>query len=429
MNKTFFSTERGQALILISLAAVGLFAIAGLGIDGSAKFSDRRHAQNAADTAAMAGALARLRAEDQEPALTAEQIKDIMVDAALDRARDNGYDGDLVRSQVWVYSCDAIAGTSPGDCGPYNGDPNYVEVVITSHINTYFARVIGINQLHNTVRAVAMSQDSHKSELYGGDAIVALAKGQCKTIWFSGTARPHIVGGGVFSNSSLDCGLTIQGSTNITIEDRIDTVATAYTLNGNPPLGGISGGIHGGANQREYPPPAWMLPAISCSTDASVSGSSMSPGNWSGTFPPGGVTTLDPGTYCINGDFSLNAHDTLSGSGVTIYMESGGLTWNGGAEVNLSAPTSGDLAGMLIYAPMTNTNTMRFNGNAATTLTGTILMPAAPLIYNGTGNLQPSHIQLIAYTIELTGTNDSHIIYQDIDNWDSTNPAQLGIMQ
>jgi hypothetical protein len=110
-------------------------------------------------------------------------------------------------------------------------------------------------------------------------------------------------------------------------------------------------------------------------------------------------------------------------------MASGGITWNGGAEINLSAPTSGDLAGMLIFAPMTNTSTMRFNGNAATTLAGTILMPAAPLIYNGTGNLQPSHIQLIAYTIELTGTNDSHIIYQDTENWDSTNPAQLGIMQ
>ena len=40
--------ERGQALIVITLAAVGLFAVTGLAIDGSAKFSDRRHAQNAA---------------------------------------------------------------------------------------------------------------------------------------------------------------------------------------------------------------------------------------------------------------------------------------------------------------------------------------------------------------------------------------------
>src|SRR5258705_13459829 len=55
-------TERGQALILIALAAIGLFGIAGLVIDGGAKFSDRRHAQNAADTASLAAALAKLNA-------------------------------------------------------------------------------------------------------------------------------------------------------------------------------------------------------------------------------------------------------------------------------------------------------------------------------------------------------------------------------
>jgi uncharacterized membrane protein len=51
-------TENGQALILVALAAVGLFATVGLAIDGSAKFSDRRHAQNAADNAALTAALA-----------------------------------------------------------------------------------------------------------------------------------------------------------------------------------------------------------------------------------------------------------------------------------------------------------------------------------------------------------------------------------
>jgi hypothetical protein len=155
----------------------------------------------------------------------------------------------------------------------------------------------------------------------------------------------------------------------------------------------------------------------------------MSPGTWSGAFPPNGVTTLDPGTYCVNGNFRLNAHDHLTGTGVTIFMQTGDIDWNGGAEVDLSAPTSGDLAGLLIYAPMTNTSTMRFNGNANTVLTGTIFMPAAPLVYNGTGNIQPSHVQLIAYTIELTGSNVSNIIYQDNENWDSTMPARLGIMQ
>lgn len=155
----------------------------------------------------------------------------------------------------------------------------------------------------------------------------------------------------------------------------------------------------------------------------------MRPGNWSGDFPPSGVTTLNAGTYCINGDFRLNSKDELTGTGVTLYMQSGEIDWNGDAEINLSAPTSGDLTGMLIFAPMSNTSTMRFNGNAETTLTGTVFMPAAPLIYDGSGTLQPSHVQIIAYTIELTGSNTSHVIYEDSINWDSTRPAQMGIMQ
>src|SRR5512138_849421 len=102
MKKLFPSTQRGQALILITLAAIGLFAIAGLAIDGSIKYSDRRHAQNAADTAATAGALelARKRSANWQ-------------DIARDVAEKNGYDGDLVHSQVWVYFCDAVGATSP----------------------------------------------------------------------------------------------------------------------------------------------------------------------------------------------------------------------------------------------------------------------------------------------------------------------------
>lgn len=67
--------------------------------------------------------------------------------------------------------------------------------------------------------------------------------------------------------------------------------------------------------------------------------------------------------------------------------------------------------------------------NANSVLTGTIFMPAAPLVYTGTGNLNPSHVQIVGYTIELTGTNDSNIVYQDSDNWDSNLPAHVGLSQ
>ena len=37
---------RGQALIIVALLSIAIFAIVGLAVDGSAQFADRRHAQN-----------------------------------------------------------------------------------------------------------------------------------------------------------------------------------------------------------------------------------------------------------------------------------------------------------------------------------------------------------------------------------------------
>src|ERR1044071_3739143 len=102
MKKLFFPTERGQALILIAFAAIGLFAIAGLAIDGTAKYSDRRHAQNAADTAALAGAFAKItdaqssqylsvNCDTTNPSSLADPVCADIVNAALDKTDANGH--------------------------------------------------------------------------------------------------------------------------------------------------------------------------------------------------------------------------------------------------------------------------------------------------------------------------------------------------
>ena len=145
--KTKSLTERGQALILIAFAAIALFGITGLAIDGSNKYSDRRHAQNAADTAALSAALVKTNG------LTAGKTETVcstdpswitnnstfcwdIIDAATDQADKNGYDG-LLSNNVEVYS--------PPISGPYIGQMHYIQVIITSNINTYFMRVLGIN--------------------------------------------------------------------------------------------------------------------------------------------------------------------------------------------------------------------------------------------------------------------------------------------
>ena len=107
------NNERGQVLVIVALAMIGLITMAGLAIDGSIILTDRRRAQNAADTAVLAGALARVRPQtDAYGNIVPWQ------NIARDRAGSNGYTGDLVRSEVEVYTCDDV----DAECaGPYAG--------------------------------------------------------------------------------------------------------------------------------------------------------------------------------------------------------------------------------------------------------------------------------------------------------------------
>jgi hypothetical protein len=38
-------------------------------------------------------------------------------------------------------------------------------------------------------------------------------------------------------------------------------------------------------------------------------------------------------------------------------------------------------------------------------------------------------VQIIAYTIELTGSNATNVVYEDSNNWDSKMPARIGLLQ
>jgi len=51
-------SEQGQAIVLVALALVVVFGFAALAVDGGRSYSEKRRAQNAADAAAYAAAMA-----------------------------------------------------------------------------------------------------------------------------------------------------------------------------------------------------------------------------------------------------------------------------------------------------------------------------------------------------------------------------------
>ncbi len=201
------SHERGQALILIVFAIIGLVGITGLAVDGSMAYSDRRNAQNAADSAALTGALqfVRGRANWDAVAASTAQTNGYANDGVNNTVTVSNPPGTGCNGQVWQPSA-ADADQDPG---------HYVQVVIQSSVRTYFAPVLGIRQTHNCVEAVAKADPPINGSPFPGDAIVGLDPDGLSFNDQSNATHWNIVGGGIFANhDALDkhSNVTFDGS-------------------------------------------------------------------------------------------------------------------------------------------------------------------------------------------------------------------------
>ncbi len=406
MKKQTFCKESGQVLILIALAAAGLFGFAALAIDGSMIFSDRRHAQNAADTSALDAALAKTRGQD-------------WVAQGLDRADSNGYDDNGTSNDVYIHLCSSADATCTAL--PVGADPDeYIQVKIRSDVELFFARVIGRQTATNYVNAVAHAVPSEYDEMFSGNAVVGLSPHDCAAVKYQGNANTTITGGGIFVMS--DCADAAFFNKSSSADLTAPSICAVGGVEYNP--SGINvPSIESGCN----PPPPIVEPNPQCTEEATWSGNVMSPGWYIGQFPPKHVDTLLPGIYCIDGEFKMSS-GSLTGHGVVLRMDDGGISWNGGDELHLSAPTEGSFEGLLIYMPSPNCSTITINGNSNTTITGTILAPCSHIQVNGTGD-SGINGQIIGYTIDLGGNEASIIHYDDELNFDSLTQPKLEFKQ
>jgi hypothetical protein len=399
------SSERGQVLVMIVLAMFGLIGITGLAIDGSRAYSDRRQAQNAADTSALAAALAKVRTPD-----TWQEV-------GFSRAASNGYDNNGASNIVWV--------NHPPDerSESYFGDENYVQVVITSHLDTLFGRVIGIDQVTNTVQAIVRVEPSVPTTLYDGNAVVGLAPHECSAVKYQGSAKTDITGGGLFVNSDCENAAFFNNSSgSVLTAPWMTVVGDEKHKDGSVNIGTIT--ENATYQAKAYPPNEYIYPNPKCDEDATKNGETLSPGNFSGTFPPAGVRFLESGVYCINeGDFRLNSSgDYLEGHDVFIWVDKGEVRLNGGTVI-LDAPDTGPYQGLVIYMPITNNSPVLINGNEDSSFEGTILAPASPVDIKGTGDAGIVG-QVIGYTVELSGTSGVNIHYDNKKVWQTlTSPS------
>lgn len=442
----FKATEKGQALILIAFAAIGLFAFAALAIDGSRAFSDKRHAQNAADTSALAAALSKIRDTTNN--------RNVWDSAAKTRATSNGYDNNGTTNIVEFFVC--------GDMGssctalPAGAKPEeYVEVKITSYVKTTFARVIGRYEVINAVSAVARAVPGYRTSTFGGQALVAL-KDECQAFTYGGNGKITVTGSGIFVNSrcvdsangALD---SDSGVTKLTVP--------CYGVVGNMTLGHPETLINtGGCVSHENDPSLFMSnpltsfpsPKITCDPNdlGTISSTSttttIGPGyydsrNTGNSFPATGWRSnvvMKPGIYCIDigtHTFSLSGGQVLSGSNVLIYMKNGGVSWTSG-EIHLSAPqgVNENYDGLLLYMAPGNCQEVSITGNGGSSFVGTIMAPCSDVKVAGSssaGNVGILENQIVAGNLALTGGADLIINFNAKRQWQPPIPPEIQMNQ
>ena len=424
--------EKGQAIIIIAFAILAIIGFAALAIDGGRALSDRRHAQNAADTAAYAAALSKIKGENY-------------VNAAWDRADSNGYDNNGVSNFVGVHLCSENGITCVLPSGANASE--YIQVTIKSHVKTFFARILGVNQLTNNVQAVAKATSPVVSSWFSGKALVSTMTG-CKgdngdpnnPFTVGGNGTTIVNNSGIFVNSACSVAFVDNGNSNL-----------VTTSQGTCVVGGIQSGVTG-----VTPPPVghcgsqiniydYVLPNPDdyCAQAGSITGSNgnyeASPGsyNTSGnkTFPdvsPSGTLKLKKGVYCFYNGISLNAnwtittdlngnhsHDSAS-EGVFFYVPDGDVTFNGGSSLFVHAIDSSDypstIQKYLFYIPLSNEANVTITGNSGSIYTGTVLAPTSHCTLDGSGNTFSLDTQLICYDTTITGSGYIDITHTDANN-------------
>jgi hypothetical protein len=129
----------------------------------------------------------------------------------------------------------------------------------------------------------------------------------------------------------------------------------------------------------------------------------------------GGVTlkgnvTFAPGLYIIDGgsvdvDFTTTGNVTMAGQGVTFFLNNAQAKLNSNLRMDLSAPTTGPLAGLLFFADRADSLQHKFNGGSNSKLQGAIYAAGGSVDMIGNTSGTSGCTQIIADTISFSGNS------------------------
>src|SRR5579863_9751731 len=269
INKKFTvaASARGQVMVLICVSLIALVGMVAVVTDFSFMQHQRNMMQTAADSAAMAGA--------------EELSYGDLVAAGKADAASNGYTDGSNKVTVSM--------NNPPSTGPNASNSGYVEAIVSEPAPTYFLRVLGVNTMTVSARAVAYEGN-------GPNCIYVLNPTASGALSANGSATVQS-GCGMLVDSNSSAAITAVGS--ITVNAPVIGVVGNYSATGNVSLNPAPKiGVIPASDPLAYV----LAPTVgSCAhTNFSLNGNIGSSGN---------PYQLYPGTYC--GGISVNGNSWL----------------------------------------------------------------------------------------------------------------------
>jgi Flp pilus assembly protein TadG len=387
----FWRDESGGYLVVAGLVMPAMVGVIGLATEGGAWYLKHRTMQNAADSAAISAAT-----------------------AYYTQGNATGLD---VQAQAVTAAYGLVNGTNnvtvttnqPPATGPNVAVKKAVEVIISQPQNRLFSALWGSGTVGIQARAVAVGMG-------GKGCVVSLDKTDSGATTTIGSATVNLNSCSLYDNSSSPSALSVGGSSTISAES-VNVV------------GGISGGsgisttdgTYTGQSPIDDPYASTPNPSFSGCAQTNYSDNSKNPVTLNPGVYCGGMklnananVTLNPGTYYLDGgSLDVAGGATMTGTGVTlVFTSSSGSNYatanvNGGATLNLSAPTTGTYAGIVIYGDrgMPAGTSLKFNGGASEVFQGAVYVPEGNVQFAG-GAASNGCLQLIAYQVNLTGNSN-----------------------
>ncbi len=419
--RRLWADQAGGTTVFFAVSLTVLLGAAALSIDYARAVAARQLLASAADAAVLAAAS---RLPDQASARSTAL-------SYIEKNIPQSQYGQVLRDEdiefgVWDADCREFrplksgngegrkedgkrSGGSNGACRLANSllgaEPSAVRITTRlspdngNGLNTLFARVFGQDSMEIAARAVAGQG--------APPCILALDPLASSAVSLKGRANITAIGCGVQINSTATSALRLKGGANISA----DNICVAGTANDKK----------GAAS----PDPNEYCPAVSDPL-AGLEPPNVGACDYVGLSLKGATTTLDPGVYCggldirgksqvtlspglyiiEGGPLSIAASSSLSGSGVTIFLtgKEALISFKGKSEINLTAPTSGAMEGILIFQDPDFGGTHDWKGKASTDLRGVIYLPSGKLSSKTDNKMAPlgACLVLIAKSFEFS---------------------------